>query len=125
MQRVEQGVDIVAGGAEATAGADRARDRAAVTAAYRRPRPVDALSAHAEEADEIRMRAETPVAHADPELGAQPGRHQGVVHPLHGERHHGQAVVLAGTGVLAPRPEDAHASMERSPSYSRAASAAS
>ena len=58
------------------------------------------------------MRAEASVPHADPELRAQPGRHQGVVHPVHGERGHGEAVVRAGRG---PRPSTRTPSMAAQP----------
>ena len=50
------------------------------------------------------MRAEAAVPHADPELRAEPGRHQRVVHPVHGEGRHGQTVVVPGAG-LGPRSE--------------------
>ena len=51
------------------------------------------------------MRAEAPVPDADPELRAQPGRHQGVVHPVQSERRHGEPVA-PGPG---PWAEHAHA----------------
>ena len=40
------------------------------------------LLCHAQQAQQIRMGAEAAVAHSDPELGAKPGCHQRVVHPL-------------------------------------------
>ena len=52
------------------------------------------------------MRAEAAVPDADPELRAQPCRHQGVVHPVHGEGGHRETGALAGLG---PGSEHAHA----------------
>ena len=63
------------------------------------------------------MGAEAPVPHADPELRAQPGRHQGVVHALHGERRHGEPVVARPTRTDGPSTRTP--SMARSPSYNR------
>ena len=71
------------------------------------------VAADAEQADEIGMGAEAAVPHADPELRAQPGRHQGVVHPLERERRHGQPGPLART--RADGPSTRTPSMDREP----------
>ena len=52
------------------------------------------------------MRAEAAVPDADPELRAQPRRHQGMMRPLHGEGGHGEAGAFARLG---PRSQHAHA----------------
>ena len=67
------------------------------------------------------MGAEAAVAHADAELGAEPGGHQGVVHALDGEGGHAPACRRPGSGS----PSTCTPSMARRPSCSRVESAAS
>ena len=67
---------------------------------------VDPVAADAEQADQVRVGAEAAVPDADAELGAEPRRHQRVVHPVDRERGHGEACRVARLGR---RPEHAHA----------------
>ena len=70
----------------------------------------------AEQADQVGVRAEAAVAHADPELRAQPGRHQGVVHPVQREGGHAPSPSWP-LGVSDRGPSTCTPSMDRKPSY--------
>ena len=94
---------------------------AAVAALDGGPRLGHALGADAEQAQQVGVGAEAPVAHPDAELRAQAGGHQRVVHALDGEGRHRQRVgSRSGVGPSTRTP-----SMARRPSWSRVESAAS
>ncbi len=54
------------------------------------PVGVDLVGRQPEQAHDIRMGAETAMADRDRVLGAEPGRHQGVVHAVDRERGNGK-----------------------------------
>ena len=72
------------------------------------PVGVDVGVGHPEQAHHVGVGAEAAMAHRDPVLGAEPGRHQGVVHALDGEGGHRQ-----GLDVRAVVPSSAHARSEQ------------
>ena len=123
-ERVEQGLHVVAGRAEPTAGPHRAGDGATLAASHGGAGLRHALGADAEQADEVGVRAEASVAHADAELGAEARRHERVVHAGDGEGRDGEPVRSPGP-ASARGPSTWTPSMARNPSWSRAESAAS
>jgi hypothetical protein len=75
---VDEAVDVVDVGEEPGTGADGAGDAPPVAPADRLVVAGNLLLAQVEEAQQVGVGAEAAVAHADAELAAQPGRHQGV-----------------------------------------------
>ncbi len=82
----QQNVDVVARGPKAGAGSNGAGNVPVITSEHFVPVGVDLVVGQSEQSHHVGVGAEAPMTHGDPILGAEPGRHQGVVHAIDGER---------------------------------------
>ncbi len=84
-----QPVDVGTGGPQSSAGPHSPRHAPMIPTEDLCTVSVDIGIADAEEPDDVRVGTETTVAYGDPVLGAQSGRHEGVVNARHREGGNG------------------------------------